>query len=107
MPDGKSKLDPTTLPFVPDITNASSEYDELKSPISLVHEVALKRNLQVHFEVGISFFPQVYVIRYVTPEKSILGDSRDRTSSHENLHHQVSGRRLYHRGGGQWEKSKK
>ena len=57
MPDGKSKLDPTTLPFVPDITNASSEYDELKSPISLVHEVALKRNLQVHFEVGISFFP--------------------------------------------------
>merc|ERR1719412_3356644 len=51
MPDGKSKLDPTTLPFVPDLTNASSEYDELKSPISLVHEVALKRNLQVHFEV--------------------------------------------------------
>jgi len=46
IPDGKSKLDPTSLPFVP-----GSEYDELKSPISLVHEVALKRNLQVHFEV--------------------------------------------------------
>ena len=50
IPDGKSKLDPTSLPFVP-----GSEYDELKSPISLVHEVALKRNLQVHFEVILQF----------------------------------------------------
>jgi len=45
--DGNSKLDPNCLPFVP-----GSEYDELKSPISLVHEVALKRNLQVQFEVS-------------------------------------------------------
>jgi len=45
--DGKSQLDPNCLPFVP-----GSEYDELKSPISLVHEVALKRNLQVQFEVS-------------------------------------------------------
>merc|ERR1719391_1167582 len=44
--DGKSKLDPTSLPFVP-----GSEYDELKSPISLAHEIALKRNLVVKFEV--------------------------------------------------------
>ena len=28
------------------------EYDELKSPISLVHEVALKRNLPVTFTVS-------------------------------------------------------
>jgi len=47
LPDGKSKLDPNSVPFVP-----GSEYDELKSPISLVHEVALKRNLQVQFEVS-------------------------------------------------------
>merc|ERR1719347_1687080 len=46
IPDGKSKLDPTSLPFIP-----GSEYDELKSPISLAHEIALKRNLQVYFEV--------------------------------------------------------
>jgi double-stranded RNA-binding protein Staufen len=44
--DGKSKLDPTSLPFIP-----GSEYDELKSPISLAHEIALKRNLTVYFEV--------------------------------------------------------
>ena len=30
IPDGKSKLDPTSQPFTPGI-----EYDELKSPISL------------------------------------------------------------------------
>merc|ERR1719348_2301578 len=46
IPDGKSKLDPTSQPFTPGI-----EYDDLKSPISLVHEIALKRNLQVYFEV--------------------------------------------------------
>merc|ERR1719189_655916 len=46
MPDGKSKLDPTSQPFTPGI-----EYDDLKSPISLVHEIALKRNFQVYFEV--------------------------------------------------------
>merc|ERR1711936_820418 len=46
IPDGKSKLDPTSLPFTPGL-----EYDDLKSPISLVHEIALKRNLQVYFEV--------------------------------------------------------
>jgi len=44
--DGKSKLDPTSNPFIP-----GAEYDELKSPISLVHEVALKRNLSVAFSV--------------------------------------------------------
>jgi len=44
--DGKSKLDPTSNPFVP-----GADYDELKSPISLVHEVALKRNLAVTFSV--------------------------------------------------------
>lgn len=44
--DNKSKLDPTSLPFIP-----GSEYDELKSPISLAHEIALKRNLTVYFEV--------------------------------------------------------
>jgi len=43
---GKSKLDPTSNPFIP-----GTEYDELKSPISLVHEVALKRNLPVAFTV--------------------------------------------------------
>jgi len=46
VPDTNSKLDPTSLPFVP-----GSEYDELKSPISLAHEIALKRNLVVKFEV--------------------------------------------------------
>jgi len=46
IPDGKSKLDPTSQPFTPGI-----EYDDLKSPISLVHEIALKRNFQVYFEV--------------------------------------------------------
>jgi len=46
VPDTNSKLDPTSLPFVP-----GSEYDELKSPISLAHEIALKRNLVVQFEV--------------------------------------------------------
>merc|ERR1719412_1715227 len=71
MPDGKSKLDPTTLPFVPDITNASSEYDELKSPISLVHEVALKRNLQVHFEVTRESGPP-HMRTFIT--KCIVGD---------------------------------
>merc|ERR1719412_1578255 len=71
MPDGKSKLDPTTLPFVPDLTNASSEYDELKSPISLVHEVALKRNLQVHFEVTRETGPP-HMRTFIT--KCIVGD---------------------------------
>jgi len=46
IPDGKSKLDPTSQPFTPGL-----EYDDLKSPISLVHEIALKRNFQVYFEV--------------------------------------------------------
>merc|ERR1712106_1111880 len=46
IPDGKSKLDPTSLPFIP-----GSEYDELKSPISLAHEIALKKGLVVKFEV--------------------------------------------------------
>ena len=49
--DGKSKLDPTSLPFIP-----GSEYDELKSPISLAHEIALKRNLTVYFEVRTILF---------------------------------------------------
>ena len=49
--DGKSKLDPTSLPFIP-----GSEYDELKSPISLAHEIALKRNLTVYFEVREIFY---------------------------------------------------
>ena len=49
IPDGKSKLDPTSLPFIP-----GSEYDELKSPISLAHEIALKRNLTVYFEVRVN-----------------------------------------------------
>merc|ERR550539_1806801 len=71
MPDGKSKLDPTTLPFVPDLTNASSEYDELKSPISLVHEVALKRNLQVHFEVTRETGPP-HMRTFIT--KCLVGD---------------------------------
>ncbi|XP_023326146.1 double-stranded RNA-binding protein Staufen homolog 2 isoform X2 [Eurytemora carolleeae] len=44
--EGKSKLDPTSNPFIPGV-----EYDDLKSPISLVHEVALKRNLPVTFTV--------------------------------------------------------
>lgn len=44
--EGKSKLDPTSNPFIP-----GTEYDELKSPISLVHEIALKRNLPVSFVV--------------------------------------------------------
>ena len=30
---------------------SESEYDDLKSPISLVHEIALKRNLSVSFAV--------------------------------------------------------
>ena len=30
----------------------ATEHDELKSPISLVHEMALKRNLQVEFSVS-------------------------------------------------------
>jgi len=42
----KSKLDPTSTPFIP-----GAEYDDLKSPISLVHEIALKRNLTVAFSV--------------------------------------------------------
>lgn len=59
-------LNPASLPFVPGTSSAassaaaaistnsassSSEFDELKSPISLVHEGALKRNLTVVFEV--------------------------------------------------------
>ena len=44
--EGGSKLDPTSQPFTP-----GTEYDELKSPISLAHEIALKRDLQVYFEV--------------------------------------------------------
>merc|ERR1719219_388020 len=66
IPDGKSKLDPTSLPFVP-----GSEYDELKSPISLVHEVALKRNLQVHFEVTRESGPP-HMRTFIT--KCIVGD---------------------------------
>ena len=62
-------LNPASLPFVPGgsavapppatissvlpSANAlsSNEFDDLKSPISLVHESALKRNLKVTFEV--------------------------------------------------------
>ena len=33
------------------------EYDELKSPISLVHEIALKRSLPVSFEVNTYHVP--------------------------------------------------
>jgi len=66
LPDGKSKLDPTCLPFVP-----GSEYDELKSPVSLVHEVALKRNLQVQFEVSKETGPP-HMRVFVT--KCIVGD---------------------------------
>ena len=32
--------------------NAEEEFDELKSPISLIHESALKRNLKVVFQVN-------------------------------------------------------
>jgi len=64
--DGKSKLDPNCLPFVP-----GSEYDELKSPISLVHEIALKRNLQVQFEVSKETGPP-HMRTFVT--KCIVGD---------------------------------
>jgi len=51
--DAKSKLDPTSVPFVPEnvAVKSESEYDDLKSPISLVHEIALKRNLSVSFAV--------------------------------------------------------
>jgi len=66
MPDGKSKLDPTCLPFIP-----GSEYDELKSPISLVHEIALKRNLQVQFEVSKETGPP-HMRTFLT--KCIVGD---------------------------------
>jgi len=66
IPDGKSKLDPTSLPFVP-----GSEYDELKSPISLAHEIALKRNLQVYFEVVRETGPP-HMRTFIT--KCIVGD---------------------------------
>jgi len=45
--DSKIELDPTSSPFVPGVT----EHDDLKSPISLVHELALKRNFDVEFTV--------------------------------------------------------
>jgi len=45
--DSKIELDPTSTPFVPGVT----EHDDLKSPISLVHELALKRNFDVEFTV--------------------------------------------------------
>jgi len=64
--DGKSKLDPTSLPFVP-----GSEYDELKSPISLAHEIALKRNLTVYFEVVRETGPP-HMRTFVT--KCVVGD---------------------------------
>jgi len=66
IPDGKSKLDPTSLPFIP-----GSEYDELKSPISLAHEIALKRNLQVYFEVVRETGPP-HMRTFIT--KCIVGD---------------------------------
>jgi len=66
LPDGKSKLDPTSLPFVP-----GSEYDELKSPISLVHEIALKRNLLVQFDVTRETGPP-HMRTFIT--KCIVGD---------------------------------
>jgi len=64
--DGKSKLDPTSLPFIP-----GSEYDELKSPISLAHEIALKRNLTVYFEVVRETGPP-HMRTFVT--KCVVGD---------------------------------
>jgi len=64
--DGKSKLDPTSLPFIP-----GSEYDELKSPISLAHEIALKRNMTVYFEVVRETGPP-HMRTFVT--KCIVGD---------------------------------
>jgi len=64
--DGKSKLDPTSLPFIP-----GSEYDELKSPISLAHEIALKRNLTVYFEVTRETGPP-HMRTFVT--KCVVGD---------------------------------
>merc|ERR1719422_1590144 len=66
IPDGKSKLDPTSQPFTPGI-----EYDDLKSPISLVHEIALKRNLQVYFEVVREAGPP-HMGTFIT--KCIVGD---------------------------------
>merc|ERR1719300_1591588 len=66
IPDGQSKLDPTSQPFTPGI-----EYDELKSPISLVHEIALKRNLQVYFEVVREAGPP-HMRTFIT--KCIVGD---------------------------------
>merc|ERR1719282_51358 len=66
IPDGKSKLDPTSQPFTPGI-----EYDDLKSPISLVHEIALKRNLQVYFEVVREAGPP-HMRTFIT--KCIVGD---------------------------------
>ena len=32
-------------------SGSQSDFDDLKSPISLVHESALKRNLTVHFDI--------------------------------------------------------
>merc|ERR1719356_1989505 len=66
IPDGKSKLDPTSQPFTPGI-----EYDDLKSPISLAHEIALKRNLQVYFEVVRETGPP-HMRTFIT--KCIVGD---------------------------------
>merc|ERR1712012_857952 len=66
IPDGKSKLDPTSQPFTPGI-----EYDDLKSPISLVQEIALKRNLQVYFEVVREAGPP-HMRTFIT--KCIVGD---------------------------------
>ena len=95
--DGKSKLDPTSLPFIP-----GSEYDELKSPISLAHEIALKRNLTVYFEVR---RVNLCVLITLSSIFCLTGGPRNWAPTHENICHKVCCGGHCHRGRGQRKES--
>ena len=47
--NGKKGVSPPSSSNVPN--GSQPDYDDLKSPISLIHESALKRNNTIHFEI--------------------------------------------------------